>query len=93
MKKMFNNISTYVMVKSFLERNSCQFTEEFEGGIECVEWNISDKEIISKLHTEGIISERGLKSIDDLTIGDKLCFVYCKPLTSTILHLKYNKEK
>ena len=34
-----------------------------------------------------------LKSIDDLTIGDKLCFVYYKPLTSTILHLKYNKEK
>ena len=93
MKKMFNNISTYDMVKSFLKRNSCQFIEEFERDVEGIEWNISDKEIIPKLYTEGIISERGLKSIEDLTIGDKLCFVYCKPLTSKILHLKYNKEK
>ena len=77
---MFSNVSTYGRVKSFLEMNNCQFIEEFEDDIEGVEWEIYDKELIIKLHTEGIISERGLKSVKGLDVGDRLCFIYCKPI-------------
>lgn len=85
MKMMFTNVSTYDKVKRFLERNSCQFIEELEDDIEGVEWEIHDKELILKLHTEGIISERGLKSVKGLDVGDRLCFIY--------YNLQYLKEK
>ena len=90
MKMMFTNVSTYTIVKEFLKRNSCQFIEEFEEDIKCIEWEIYDKEIILKLRTEGIVSERGLKSIKELGVGDRLCFLYCKPIISKLLHIKYN---
>ena len=90
MKMMFSNDSTYGRVKSFLERSSCQFIEEFEDGIECIEWGIHNKEDVLKLYTESIISERGLKSIKELDVGDRLCFLYCKPIISKLLHIKYH---
>ena len=94
MKMMFKNVSTYDKIKLFLEINNCQFTEEYLDKVVGINWQVSNKENILKLHTENIISEVGLKSIYNLGVGDTLCFIYCEPIISNILHLKYNtKEK
>ena len=79
---MFSNVSTYDRVKSFLEMNNCQFTEEYIDKVVGINWQVSNKEDILKLHTENIISEVGLKSVKGLDVGDRLCFIYCKPITS-----------
>ena len=94
MKMMFSNVSTYDSVKSFLEMNNCQFTEEEIDKVVGIKWQVSNKEDILKLHTENIISELGLKSICNLDVGDILCFIYYEPIISKIMHIKYNtKEK
>ena len=94
MKMMFANVSTYDKVKLFLEINNCQFNEEYIDKVTGIKWQVSNREDILKLHTENIISEVGLKSICNLGVGDILCFIYCEPIISKILHLKYNtKEK
>ena len=53
---MFSNVSTYGRVKSFLEMNNCQFTEEEIDKVVGIKWQVSNKEDILKLHTENIIS-------------------------------------